>query len=95
MYTYVLFLSFWALLRRFGQKIHGSKGPGRCRPGTLLNAASHRWMQASTGPWGAALSAPVGSVAPGCAAGGMGYPPVMAKLWKPGPIEFNDLTIFI
>lgn len=31
------------------------------QPSTLLNAASHRWMQASTGPWGAALSAPVGS----------------------------------
>ena len=28
--------------------------------GTLLNAGSHRWMQASTGPLGAALSAPVG-----------------------------------
>eukprot|EP00435_Cladocopium_sp_Y103_P004835 s4107_g1.t1 len=31
------------------------------QPSTLLNAASHRWMQASTGPWGAAVSAPVGS----------------------------------
>ena len=30
------------------------------RKGTLLNAGSHRWMQASTGPLGAALSAPVG-----------------------------------
>ena len=33
----------------------------RSKPSTLLNAGSHRWMQASTGPLGAALSAPVGS----------------------------------